>query len=400
MATPVSFGSILKVVQEDGTDINDIIRKSPLMSNTKHVQDFHGEEIRWSLAYSGLGGGSYTATVAEANDVNSEYLRFAVSPKSAYSYRTINGRLTRQALQGGVSTEYIDYLRAETKMSTSAVFAKVATSAFRTSTGRVAVRSSVSSNTITLTRKSDVYLINKGDIIVAAATDGGALRTGETFVVSRDPAAGTITVDDVTDIASFTNADSIYIKGDTGGTGMFGLGAFNPLTAPTSGDAVFGSSCDRSVDPEACAGIRFDTTGMSKATCLINFMAYLEQTPGYDGSDGMVYCHSNDIADIQVALESSRFIKDDNEYGIGVQALRCGTAVFTADPFAVQGEFRFVPKGAEFELHTINGFNVDDSDGQTMVRKAGDSYVLRGLAEGNFICKSPGKLGVGSWPSS
>lgn len=401
MATPVTLGAILKLVQEDGTNINDIYRKSPLMSQISQPMDFHGEAITWSVPYSGLGGGSYTVANAEGNDVNNEYIKFRIDPVSVHKYGKINGRLTRQALKGTVTTEYIDYVKAEVMSVKKTCFAQVATNAFRSSTNSIGRRASIATNTITLTRKSDVYLFNKGDKIVASATDGGALRGGTSAtVVSRNPSAGTITVNNAGNITSFADNDFLYIEGNWT-QGMFGLGSFNPAVAPVGGDAVFGAGADRSVDPEALAGVRFDTTGMSKATCLINFMAYLEMTPGFDGSEGYVYCHGNDVADIQVALEGSRMVTDptENEYNIGIEYLRCGKAKFVTDPFAVQGEARYVPKGAGFEWHSINGFNVDDTDGLEMVRITGDNYTLHGLGEGNFKCQHPGKLGMFTWPA-
>jgi hypothetical protein len=390
----ITLSTIFKIIQADGTDIEDVYRKSPMMASITHKKGLSAEKISWRVAYSGLGGGSYSASQAESLDVNSEFLPFSVAPKTVSSYRSIPGLATRMALAGEPSTEYIDIVKAEMKTGIKTVFSQVATNAFRSTTNTIGQRATASTNVITLTKKSDVYLINKGDVVGASATDGGTARVGSTTVVAKDPSAGTITLASAAAIASFADNDFLFIVGNQN-AGMAGLGAYNPATAPTSGDAVFGG--DRSVDPEATAGIRYTTGGTTKREDLIKFMAYMEQTPGFEASPGNVYCHSNDVADLMVDLEATRFTTDDNEYKISISKLRCGNAVLVTDPFAVPGEFRYVPKSAEFEFHSVNGFDIDSTDGNEMVRKSGDNFQLVARVDGNFVCKHPGQLGMGSW---
>jgi hypothetical protein len=397
-----TLSNVFKIIQEDSPDLlKGIMRKSPFMVNTPHKEDFTGESIAWPVAVSGLGGGSFTASEAEGNDVNISLLKFRILPKGAHAYRTLDGLQARQSLKGTVSSEYIDVVKGEMEAGLGACFDMVARNVQRSTTNRVAVIASISTNTITLTRRTDAYLIHKGAKLVASATDGGALRDSGDFatVVSKNPSAATITVDDASLIAGLTAGDSLFVKGDIN-LGMAGLDTYNPATAPTGGDNVFGSDADRSVDPEAAAGVRFDSTGYTKATCLIPFLAHLQSTPAYDHSEGIIYVHPNDVADLAVQLEANRFTDSDNEYGIGVQAFRVGASKLMMDPYVTPGSFKYVPKGAGVMLRSVNGFNIDDTDDQEIVRKTGDKYQVHALFEGNMQVKKPGQLGRGDFPST
>ncbi len=59
-----------------------------------------------------------------------------------------------------------------------------------------------------------------------------------------------------------------------------GLAGFLPLTAPTSGDSVFGSGVDRSVDSDYLAGVRLDCRGLGVTESIDETLARLDETDG------------------------------------------------------------------------------------------------------------------------
>ena len=63
------------------------------------------------------------------------------------------------------------------------------------------------------------------------------------------------------------------------------------------------------------------------------------------------------------------------------------------------GTFRILGD-AGYELHSIDGVQIDTIDGNTMRKTSGDTYSLAAVIDGNFVCHYPGGLGRGTWPTT
>lgn len=400
MAAPQNaLSSILKTVFDDRFDKNALARTSKLMGLLPHEEDFFGATFDWSVAYAGLGGRSHTITNAEANDVNGAYARFSVAPTHDYDTRIMNGALVRAALKGGVTTQFLDYLTQEMQLAQDTLNQNLARGAYASSTGRRGIRGSLAGNILTLSVTSDSLYWNIGDKVKAGLLDGGALRGGTAAVLTGvDTANGTLTSTTWANITTFTDGDSMYVEGDTNAS-YHGLGSYNPAVAPTSGDNVFGAGVDRSVNPEALAGVRLVTTGANIETVLITSMAYLKTRPGGAYKNARIMCSEIDFAGIQVAKEGSRFIDDSGPYEMGIEAFKVGTNTVVPDVFCPQGTFFVIGEGS-FELHSISGVTIDENDGLSMRKAAGDNYTLAALFDGDFVAPKPHGLARGIWPAS
>jgi hypothetical protein len=399
MAAPVTLAAILKTIFDDRFDKNALARTSALMGMISHEEDFFGASYDWSIAYAGLGGRSHGATNAEANDQNGQYARFTVTPRHDYDTRTMNGALVRAALKGGVTTQFVDYLTQEMMLAQDTINQNIARGAYASSTGRRGVRGSLASTVLSLGTPSDSLYWNIGDKVVAGATDGGALRGGTSALLTGvDTANGTITSAQWANITTFTDGDSLYVEGDIN-LSYHGLGSYVPATAPTGGDAVFGSGVDRSVNPEALAGVRLNVTGANIETVLITSMAYLKTRPGGAYKGAKIFCSEIDFAGIQVSKEGSRFVDSSGPYEMGIEAFRVGTSTVIPDVFCPQGTFFVIGEGA-YELHSINGVGIDENDGLSMRKAAGDNYTLAALFDGDFVSPKTHGLARGTWPSA
>jgi hypothetical protein len=399
MAAPANaLSSILKTVYDDRFDKNALARTSKLMALISHEEDFFGATFDWSVAYAGLGGRSHSITAAEANDVNGAYARFSVAPRHDYDTRIMNGALVRAALKGGVTTQFLDYLTQEMQLAQDTLNQNLARGAYASETGRRGIRGTLAGNILTLSVPSDALYWNIGDKVKAGALDGGPLRAGTGAVLTGvDTANGTLTSTTWANITGFLDGDSMYVEGDWNAS-YHGLSSYCPAVAPAPGDAVFGAGVDRSVNPEALAGVRLNTTGANIETVLITSMAYLKTRPGGAYKNAKIMCSEIDFAGIQVAKEGSRFIDDSGPYEMGIEAFKVGTNTVVPDVFCPQGTFFVIGEGA-FELHSISGVSIDENDGLSMRKAAGDNYTLAALIDGNFICPKPHGLARGPWPA-
>lgn len=388
-------------MQLDGEDPDVVLaRESTLMSQIKHAKDFHSRTLQWSVAHSGLGGGSHDAVQSETNDVNGAYAEFTVAPKADYSRRPMNGQLVRQILEGGVNEQYVDYLKGEIDLAQRTCAQNAARGLYGRSTGRRGVVGSTSTTALTLATLDDAFFFAIGDKVQASATEGGALRDTGDFVtlVGVDTTNGILTADAAwSNIAAIANGDSLYRAGDLNKS-YFGLGDYVPVAAPTAGDAVFGAGVDRSINPDVLAGLRLTTTGTSVESVLIRAMSQCKKRPGSFFKNAKIYCSEENFADIQVAKEGSRFIDEDNEYGIGIQTFMVGSTPVVPDNYCPTGTFFVLGEGA-IEFHSNAGISIDAADGNTFRKTAGDTYTLLALVDGNFLGKKPGAMARGTWPT-
>lgn len=400
MATPVSLNAILKVVQQDGIDVDQALgRESTLMRSIQHKKDFHGYTIAWSVPYAGLAGRSHDAATAEANDQNARYLRFEVGTVNDYAKRTLDGELCRKAMKAGVNEEFIDYVKGEMNLAVRTLTQNVSRGAYKSHTGSRGIRGSVSTTVLTLATTTDAFFFSVGDAVQASATDGGTLRDSGDYVTltAVDYSLGTLTADaNWSNIASMADGDYLYIRGDEN-VSWHGLDSYNPATAPSGGDSVFGG--DRSVNPDGLAGIRLVTTGTSVETALIRALSQCQMRPGGVFSASKIFCNNVDFATLQIAKEGARFIDSPTQYEMGISGFKVGDAMVVPDPYCPEGVYRIVADGC-FELHTCDGVQIDDIDGNTMRKGSSDTYSLMAVVDGDFVAPNPAGLARGTWPSS
>lgn len=254
--------------------------KNPFLALLPKMSTFGGRNLPIPIIYGIPAGRSATFAEAQAMKAPGLYQEFVLTRVHDYGLIEIDGEtmLASESDKGAWFearvVEYDGIVRAVANSLGSAIF--------RSGTGVIGARASISSNTVTLTNREDVVNFEIGQRIVASATDGGALRdTGDYAVVSSvDRSLGTVTaaVKPWSDITGFADADFLYVKGDAADTGankkVAGLAGWIPSTAPGA-TAWFG--VDRSVDPDRLGGIRLSATTMTMEESFIEAQARGEE---------------------------------------------------------------------------------------------------------------------------
>ncbi len=95
-------------------------------------------------------------------------------------------------------------------------------------------------------------------VVASPNADGSSPRSGFAVVTAIDEDAGTVTLDDQSDITSFADSDILFRKGDEDGGVFDGLASHLPLTAPSSGESFRG--VERSAHTRHYAGVRVNDT--------------------------------------------------------------------------------------------------------------------------------------------
>lgn len=261
MAAPASTLTSVAYIYKTtySTGIGEVAkRRHPLFSMMTTTGGFTGTNFTYPMRYGNPASVSGSFSNAQTYVSSSKGLQFVALRRKKYGDITLGGEDLMACDSKG---SFLDLVTLETDSVIAEHVDRLAFDLYRDGSGNRGRRSSVSSQTITLTTADDArnFKINM-QIIASSNADGTSPRTGSAKVTAVSLAAGTITVDAVSNITSFADNDYLFAIGDPG-TCVEGLASLTPLTAPAPSESF--RSVDRSVFPELLAGSRIDDTTTS-----------------------------------------------------------------------------------------------------------------------------------------
>jgi hypothetical protein len=266
-------------------------------------------------------------------------------------------------------------------------------------------RSSLSTNTVTLTEPSSVMNFEIGMSVSASSADGSstsdALRSGSTTVSSIDRAAGTVTLASAAAITSFADNDYLFRTGDfVGNTGISifpGVQAF--LWGSSTPPALYGMT--RTADPVRLSGAYVgasDVSGLSMEERLQKLGAYMTGRYKGPGAESW-FLNPEDWQDLAVGLQSKGIRPlEDKDTAFGYQAIQMVAGGKLCKVYAD----RYCPKGTAFALRLSDWtmYSVGElisplsDDGVTMLRQStANSYEYRLVSYPAMVCQAPGFSG-------
>jgi hypothetical protein len=273
-ATTTTLAAILKEhypfqeVRESG------YRKNKFTALIQKRTDAGGEQEKIAVDFGANQAGSYTFTNAQtlAAALSSNKRAFEVVTTQKYQIAHLSGKIIRATM--GNAHAFIKAVDSEIRGAFAGCARDDERDLFRDGTGFIGEFASESTVTMTLANAWQAHCIEYGMELGAAADGASAIRSGTTTVTGVNRADGTIVSDATwsTAITSLTAGDKFFRVGDYTAANdlnkIYGLEAWCPATAPTSGDSHFG--VDRSVDVERLAGIRYDGSSDTVEEAFIN----------------------------------------------------------------------------------------------------------------------------------
>jgi hypothetical protein len=392
--TATNFAPFLKSLWPQKRVENLVYQNQPFLAMVPKATNFVGENAVIPVQYGDTQGRSATFATAQAMKGNLNSKKFTITRVKDYALASVDGELM-DATQNDMGA----LAKAWDRETTSAMHAlkrSLGQSLYRSGTGAVGQRGSVSSAVLTLTDIRDVVNFEVGDQITASATDGGALLDSGDYVslIAIDRDAGTLTADaNWSAIATMADTNYLFKRGDGADTGankkISGLAAWLPSTAPSS-TAFFG--VDRTADVVRLGGKRIDISAMSPSEGLVKAANSL----GLEGgSPNVMFCHFDQFTNIQHDLGSK----------VQYEELRVGEIAFEAIRInGPTGPIKIVPdlncpstKAYMLQLDTWKLFTLGecpkflDLDGLKMLREAtSDGYEVRIGYYGQLYCTAPG----------
>ena len=241
--------------------------KTPFWGLLNKDTDFEEKIKHIAIQIESNQGRSVDFATAQANQGSAQYGEWQLTKVSDYAVGGVDGELLETTKTRKASL--VGALDNELKGSFTTLRRSLHKGLFGDGTGSLGTLDgvgAVAATTVTISNVENIGSFSKGMYIVSAPTAMGALNPGRVQITSIDRDAGTITA------AANWNAaipngipalgvnDYLFVEGDAPNGGLIkkvaGLDGWLPATAPVAGDNWFGK--DRSVDPVALAGIRFN----------------------------------------------------------------------------------------------------------------------------------------------
>jgi hypothetical protein len=252
--------NLFKTIYPDGIE-QCIIGASPFLGrvkkNTKAYKGFPGKgrELAWRIDQGGGVSADFATAQAQAgvSDIRKPY----IVRKKLYVVR----KLDHEALEAaeGNSGAIIDLLTEATEGATDELQKRAGSVLLGDGTGsigQISSGSTVGSATITLADITQINNFRIGGVYNTFTAGDSVVNTGDVTITALNEDTGTLTVSSTWSAQSSGVAAGDYIvpKGDFNAVPS-GVFAWNPGTAPTSGDNFYG--VDRSVMVQAMSGCRY-----------------------------------------------------------------------------------------------------------------------------------------------
>ncbi len=392
-----SFDAALKSYYTDDRVQNMTYMENPFYALINKFEQFGGKNLPIPLIYGNPQGRSRTFATAQTRGAatSSKLEDYVLTRSKDYSIATIDNE-TLEASKGDKAA-FLEAATTEIDGAIRELTNSVALGLYGSGYGDRGTIAGIASDTLTLTSPGDITNFEVGMIMVAAASNTAALRTGSSEIVAVDRSNGTLELASVAAITGLAVSDLLYVDGDRAAgaspakTMISGLQAWLPGTAPTTGDNFFG--VDRSVDVTRLAGYRLAVGSLPIEEALIAGEALV----GRGGFSIDHYFISHDrFADLKKAL-GSKVQYVDMQANAKV-SFRGVTVDGTKNTIRVLPDrncpdnLGFGIKMGMFKCYSLGkAVRVIDTDGLQMLRQASaDGVEVRYGFYGNMGCRGPG----------
>jgi len=276
-----------------------VYKKNPflaLVQKDESPSGFAGKYIPVPLIYGTPQGRSATFSNAQGNQTAPALASFFVYRVSNYQLVTITNELLEATKDDAGA--FVDEAKLAMDTGFRNISNDLAHDLFSDASGSRGQISSISTGAITLTDPAQIVNFEVGMTLVSYSVSGttATQSTGAAvgYVIAVNRSAGSLTVAAVQGSVAATPSNwstsfpYLAVQGDvsfaSGGLAVgsalkvAGLGAWLPVTAPTSGDSFWG--VDRSADVTRLAGVRFDGRNETIEEALIDAAALVSREGG------------------------------------------------------------------------------------------------------------------------
>lgn len=402
-STETTASWIFHRVHKQGSPGNSAMRYHPSLQLVSKKGDFVGHDSNGTYYYTiqstnSQAIGDFDAaqdhsdgTTTGANGAPSG-LQFGAQDVTKYGIIRLGGRSLRKARTNAGT--FFDYVTNVSNGIIEELGDSLAFDLHRDATSVRGRRSSISSNVITLSDPEDARNFKEDMAIIASPNaDMSSPRSGFAVVVAVDEDAGTVEVDDQSDITSFADNDYLARKGSVG-TAVDGFDSHIPLTAPVYGSDSF-RGVDRGANARKYAGIRINNTSAPLEENLGLAAIKIAQTA--KGRASRAVLNPIDFWEVVRRLGAKTQYMGGGKPGYGYQGFTietpAGSLTAVSDPDCPSNRARVLAP-EEWQWKHVPGewiYKIQDDGGKFFLRTGGaDQIEGRVAMTGQTFCWLPG----------
>lgn len=377
--TPTDIGGMLQKAYAADPQVNALFDDFPLWKLLDHVGKTGGSDYNISVIYQAATRvGSQPASVYGQTQL-APAAQFSFTPKRQYGFSSIDGLAWEQSGTGMEKKAIASFVNAVHEENVAVVKTMAKNHALYLARGGTGTLGIIDTTTVigtpilVLTKASDQYNFEEGQVLQASATDGGAAKGGS-LTISAVPGNGTLVMTGnlTAGIATIATGDVIFLNGD-GQTQTFpGLKSWCPF-ATTKG--TFGT-VNRDLSPRRLAGFFLDAT-LESLTIDAAISALLSRFKANKGKGTHGFLNPMDWEALSQTGSTAVVVEQGGERVFGFKTLTFtfdGSKIrFVEDSTIPQGE-AWVLDASKWEVRFVGAddIKIDDRDGLT-IRKAGSN---------------------------
>jgi hypothetical protein len=393
-----AFAAALKQMYKEPTIANLVYKNNPAYALLKKSEDFYGEVEKYPVLYSNPQGASATFSSALANKQASALQAFLLSRVSDYATANIAGE-TIEASRNNAGA-FMSALKTEMDGAFQIFGLRNGSALYRSGTGsigQISATSTVASVTITLSNPADVVNFFVNQTLQAAATDGGAPRSGTVVVTGVNRANGQLTAaaNWSAGITGLTAGDFLLVNGDSN-LKISGFAGWLPMASTVSSTPFFG--VDRSIDKQFLAGVFTDATGAPIEEAIIQSASDISTNGGMPDVCFMNPLRYADLIKSMGAKVQYGEIKTPDGYFAftGVKMHGPNGEINIVSDRNCQSDRAYVMTWEDWSLRSLNKApHILGLDGLDFLRQGtADGYEIRVGGYMQVKCIAPGRSGV------
>ncbi len=358
---------------------------------------FGGDSFLYPVRYGNPQGVSGTFADARANAKGSKGVQLRALRTPKFGVVTIDGEAALASK--GNKKAFYNLVTMETDRVLEEMGDSLAFDFYRDTTGMRGRVASIAGNVLTLTLAEDARNFKEGMTIIADnASNGLTPSVGSTFVTAVDEDAGTVEVDDITDITGSIQVNDYLFRDGDPGTCMEGLEVCTPLAAPVFGSDSF-RGIDRGVNPNRLSGSRLDDTTLNAEVALGRVAVKISKI-GRTHNIDEAYLNPTHFFNAAQRLNAKvEYTDGGGTANYGFQYIMIHTAAGSfkvySDPDCPLNRGRVSRKGSQYIKHLEGLPHIIDLDGMPMLRQT-DENGVEGRVESfcNLIQDDPSAQGV------
>lgn len=378
--TPTDVGGMLQKAYAADPQVTALFDDFPLWKLLDRVGKTGGSDYNIAVIYQAATRvGSQPASVYGQTQL-APAAQFSFTPKRQYGFSSIDGLGWEQSGQGMEKKAIASFVNAVHEENVAVVKTMAKNHALylaRGGTGTLGIidtTTAVGTTILVLSKASDQYNFEEGQVLQVSATDGGAARAG-TLTISAVPGNGTLVMTGNLNagVAAIAVGDVVFLNGD-GQTQTFpGLKSWCPFNAATKG--TFGG-VNRDLSPRRLAGFYLDAT-VEGLTIDAAISALLSRFKANKGKGTHGFLNPMDWEALAQTGSTAVTVEQGGDRVFGFKTLSFtydGSKIrFVEDCTIPQGE-AWVLDASKWEIRFVGAddIKIDDRDGLT-IRKAGTS---------------------------